>query len=353
MRKLPLTLGAPLVVAALALAATGCGAVQPTAATVNGERITQDSVDAELRELRDNDGYRNAFFGAEAEGSGRAGTFNSQLAAEVLTLRIYYELVDQELAERGIEVTAQELRDARAQLEEQVSQDPQTGQVDPARGKEVLGAFSAGYLDDLVRRQAQVVRLQSVLTEGSVSDERVQAYYEENPNEFVEVCARHVLVDTRADGDAVAGELRAPGADFAAVARARSKDPSAQENGGDLGCAPSASYVDPFAEAARTQPLNEVGAPVETNFGFHVIQVYERSTKPLDEVRGDIERQLQAATGDRLNEWLVEALDAASIKVNARFGRFDRTPEGGAPPRVVPPQPRTTTTTPAEVPLGG
>jgi foldase protein PrsA len=342
MTKVSAAVGAAVL--ALALLATGCGSVRPTAVTVNGERISQESVDDELRQIRDNEDYRQAVNIAEVEGTGRDGTFNAEFAAQVVTLRIYYKLVEQELDERGIEITAEELRAARDELELQVSQDPQTGQPDAARGKKILAAFSPSYQRVLVRRQAELARLQKSLAEGDVTEEKLQAYYDEHPAEFVEVCVRHVLLDTKEAADGVASELRG-GADFATVAKAQSKDPSAQENGGDLQCAPSSSYVDEFAEVARTQPVGAVGDPVQTNFGFHVLVVYERTEQSFDDARDQIERQLQASSGDRLNEWLAEALSDAKIDVDERFGRFDRTPEADQIPRVVPPQARTTTTT--------
>ena len=342
MRKLPFVLGA--LVVALAVLVSGCGSVQPTAVTVNGERISQESVDEELRQIRDNEGYRKAINVAVIEGAGRDGTFAADFAAQVVTLRIYYQLVDQELEERGVEITPEDLRKAREEVELQVSQDPQTGAPDPAVGKRIIGAFSKSYQDTLVRRQAQVVKLQTTLGEGDVTEDKLQAHFEENADQFVEVCVRHVLVDTAEEGASVVAELRRPGADFAAIAKARSKDPSAQENGGDLQCASSTSYVDEFAAASRTQPLNEIGEPVQTSFGFHILQVYGRTTKTFDEVRDEIETQLRSQSSNRLDEWLAEALRTAKIKVNARFGRFDRTPAEGELPRVVAPQPRTTTT---------
>src|SRR5690606_34185574 len=109
-----------------------------------------------------------------------------------------------------------------------------------------------------------------------VTDEEVRASYEENLAFFEEqVCASHVLLETEAEAQDVLAELEA-GADLASVAGERSTDPSAAQNGGDLGCTSPSSYVAPFAEAVATGEIGELLGPVETDFGFHVILVSSR-----------------------------------------------------------------------------
>lgn len=356
MRKPPAVLVSFVALVVLAVGLGGCGSVQPTAATVNGHRISQESVDDELREIRDNKRYRDALGLASIEGDGKAGTFNAEFAAQVVTLRIYYRLVDEELERRDVEITDDDLRAARRSAESSLGATQQTGQAeegdtgDPrAAGRRVLAGFSSDYQQTLVRREAAVTKLSEVLSETDTSDEALQAYYDDNQGEFTEVCAKHVLVDTKEAADAVAGELRG-GADFAAVAKAQSKDPSAQQNSGDLGCVPASGYVAEFQQATLTQPLNEVGAPVQTQFGFHVIVVTSRTVKPFEEVRDEIRQRVGAQSGEDVNQWLVDVLEKAKISVNKKFGKFDRSPAAGQLPRVVPPAQASATTVPAPTP---
>lgn len=90
-----------------------------------------------------------------------------------------------------------------------------------------------------------------------------------------EIRASHILTESEADAMAVIDEL-ASGADFATIARERSIDP-AGANGGDLGWFVPASMETAFAEAlADMQPGDTSTAPVETDFGFHVIRLAER-----------------------------------------------------------------------------
>lgn len=91
-----------------------------------------------------------------------------------------------------------------------------------------------------------------------------------------EVRASHILVRTEADARAVLVELNR-GADFAEVAKKRSTDPSAAQNGGDLGFFKRADMVKEFADAAFVlNPGQTTNAPVRTGFGFHVIRVEEK-----------------------------------------------------------------------------
>lgn len=325
-----------------------CGSVQPTAATVNGNRISQESIDDELAQIRDNQRYRQAIGLGTIEGDGRDGTFDAEFAAQVVTLRIYYTLVEEELEDRGVELTDDDLAAARRSAETNLS----GGAGDSAAGRRVLNGFSDDYRDTLVRREALVTKLSEVLSDADVDDEAMRDYYEDNQAEFTEVCAKHVLVDTQEAAVAVAGELRG-GADLAAVARARSTDPSAQQNGGDLGCEPASTYVPAFREATLSQPLGGVGEPVQTEFGWHVVVVSSRTVQPFADVRGQIREQLLAQSGDAVNEWLLDALEKARISVNRKFGRFDRSPASGQIPRVVPPTQAAATTVPAPAPPGG
>jgi parvulin-like peptidyl-prolyl isomerase len=90
------------------------------------------------------------------------------------------------------------------------------------------------------------------------------------------VCAKHILLGTQLEAEYVFVELLG-GADFATRADTVSLDSG---SGGDLGCRQAAVYVDEFAAAALEAPLNEVFGPVQSEFGWHVIVVSERTVPP-------------------------------------------------------------------------
>ena len=84
--------------------------------------------------------------------------------------------------------------------------------------------------------------------------------------------------------------------DFAKIAKEKSKDPVAAQQGGDLGYFTKDTMVEPFADAAFAMKKGEISKePVKTQFGWHVIKVEDKRTQPqptLDEVKPQLEQQL-------------------------------------------------------------
>lgn len=167
-------------------------------------------------------------------------------------------------------------------------------------------------------RAVQQVLLQQVVAK-SVNDQALQDLYKkyvaENPAKE-EVSARHILVNSEAEGTAIIAQLKA-GGDFAALAKQKSKDPAAQ-NGGDLGFFTKDDMVKEFAEAAFAMKSGEVSQkPVKTQFGFHVIKVEDRRTAnpvSFDEAKEDLQSQLSQQAVSQYIETL-----RAGAKVE-RFG---------------------------------
>jgi peptidyl-prolyl cis-trans isomerase C len=149
-------------------------------------------------------------------------------------------------------------------------------------------------IEEQVLRDAYVKRhLAKVLTEQEQRkrfDEMVAKLPERE-----EVRARHILVKTKVEAEAVIKALGAKGATFESVAKEKSKDGSAGE-GGDLGYFSKDMMVPAFADAAfALQPGEVAKAPVQTQFGWHVIKVEDRraaKAPPFEEVQPQLYAQL-------------------------------------------------------------
>lgn len=89
--------------------------------------------------------------------------------------------------------------------------------------------------------------------------------------------ARHILVADEATAQATLAELQA-GADFATLAVQRSQDTGSAASGGDLGWIPRGEFVPSFEEAIFSLPLNTPQI-VQTDFGFHIVEVLERESQ--------------------------------------------------------------------------
>jgi len=142
-----------------------------------------------------------------------------------------------------------------------------------------------------------------------VSEEAVKARYDldyaNKPGE-TEVHARHILVSDEATAKKITADLK-KGGDFAALSKQYSKDPSAKEQGGDLGFFKKTDMVPEFADAAFALKDKEVtAAPVKTQFGWHVIQTLEhRTSQPptFEQVRDELRQQMvQAAVQKEVAE---------------------------------------------------
>ena len=163
-----------------------------------------------------------------------------------------------------------------------------------------------------------------------VSDADVQADYAANQESYrkgEEVHARHILYKVeggndaaqKAKAEAAVRKLKA-GADFGAIARAESDDPGSKANGGDLGSFPRGRMVKEFEDAAFSAKEKEIVGPVKSAFGYHVIQVLERTgerVQPFFEVAPGIRQRLQE---DRAREEAKRLAASLSEKV-AKLGK--------------------------------
>lgn len=140
--------------------------------------------------------------------------------------------------------------------------------------------------------------------EKQVTDEAVKKLYDEQVSSYKaedEVHARHILLKTKEEAEAVIKQLKG-GADFVALAKEKSTGPSGA-NGGDLGYFAQGAMVPAFAEAAFAMKKGEISkTPVQTEYGWHVIKVEDRrkSAPPsFDEIKEQLRGQMaQAAMAD-------------------------------------------------------
>lgn len=320
--------------AALALAAAAVlgacgedGEARP-AAIVGGTEIAQQEVVDELEAIAANDAYRAAIEGEGGDGTPVLGeddgTFDAAFAGQVLSRQITYTLVLNEVAARELEVD-DECRDAARDdiiannLTPAFANDPD---VEP---EEVFDAFPAEYRDQLLEWNAAVLALQADgIGQPCVADDPVAAYFEANEDDFAGTCVSHILVPTVEEATAVAAELAA-GADFDATATARSTDPSA-DDGGSLGCFPESEplpFVEPFAAAIPGLAAGAVSAPVQTEFGFHLIRVDSIGVPELDDVRETVAAAIAQAANAAFDEFFTEALASVEVDVDPRYGTWD------------------------------
>jgi peptidyl-prolyl cis-trans isomerase C len=161
----------------------------------------------------------------------------------------------------------------------------------------------------------------------ATTDEAMKKVYEDAAKQISgeqEVHARHILVATEDEAKAVEEELK-KGADFAELAKKKSKDPGASD-GGDLGFFTKDQMVPEFSAVAFTLEPGKISDPVKSQFGWHVIKVEEkrnRKAPDFDQVKGQIEtyvtRKAQADYVAKLREGAkVERMDQAAADPAAK-----------------------------------
>jgi peptidyl-prolyl cis-trans isomerase C len=170
-------------------------------------------------------------------------------------------------------------------------------QIDPAKIREEIGM------------NIRIKKLigQELGGKAKVADKEVTDFYNKNLDKFKKpetVHARHLLVSKGpGDTDKIKAEKRAKaetlrkqlvdGADFAELAKKNSDCPS-KENGGDLGTFSRGQMVKPFEDAAFAQEKNAIGPVVETDFGYHVIQVLDKQASQTAKLDAEVKKQIQA-----------------------------------------------------------
>jgi foldase protein PrsA len=230
--------------ACAALLMTGCGD-QKAIATVNGQKITKGEFDAKL----------------EQQG-GKAA----------LQSMVTQDLVFQYAKDHNITVSDQEVTDKLNEIQQHFP---------PGQFETMLK--SQGITMDDARKlvRENLLTTKAVDQNINVTDAQVNDYLKQQHlviGQPSQVRARHILVKTKAQADMIEAQLK-KGGDFAALAKQYSQDPGTKDKGGELGWFGPGQMVPAFQNAAFALKPNQISAPVQTPFGWHVIQVED--TKPL------------------------------------------------------------------------
>ncbi len=148
--------------------------------------------------------------------------------------------------------------------------------------------------------------LRSAYENQLLRDKVLDAVTADVPHTEEQVWARHILVPDEATAITVQG-LLARGVDFAKVAADFSTDTGSKDSGGDLGWHSRSYYVSEFADAAFSQEIGVIGDPVQTQFGYHIIQVLDRQELPVS--ADEYEQSRQTAFSD----WLTKSRDDSDV----------------------------------------
>ena len=156
----------------------------------------------------------------------------------------------------------------------------------------------------------------------AASDEAMRKVYDEAKSQMKteeEVRARHILVETEDEANKLLGEIKG-GGDFAELAKTKSKDPSAAAGGGDLGYFTKEQMVPEFADVAFKMSAGQLSNPVKSQFGWHLIKVEDKRTKPMPEFE-QVKEQIETFVTRRAQAELV-----GKLRESAKVERLDGKP---------------------------
>ena len=285
-------------------------------ATVNGTDISR----AQLQDI----------FNAAVQSSGMkvADLSNAQQLGGYTQL--LNDLIDRQLLLSAASKEEVSNEDVEAEIKKFKSQFPDEA-IFEAQMKQA--GMSNEKLQNDVREELKIRRwMESQIKTPEISEADAKSFYESNLKEFEQpetVKASHILfmVDADAPADVVKQKEEAAkkaaaraknGEDFTALAKELSEEPGASESGGDLGFFPKDRMVPEFANAAFAQNLNDIGEPVKTQFGWHVIKVTDKKaagTVPFDEVDDQITAYLKTTRQrEAVQKVMKDLKDSAKIQ---------------------------------------
>jgi parvulin-like peptidyl-prolyl isomerase len=237
-----------------------------------------------------------------------------------------YQVAAEEL---DIEVTDEEVGARLDELKEQYF----GGDEEAYREElEATGQTEEQVLDVLRTRMLAEKIFEQITSEVEVTDEDIQAYYEENRAQFEQPASRdvrHILVKTKAQADQIRRQLE-NGAAFARLARQFSDDESSAQQGGNF-TAQQGATVAPFDKVAFELETGDLSQPVKTQFGWHLIEAVEDVEAASTQALADVEEQisstlLEQKKNTRIQEWVQELQDRFADQVAYAPG-FEPPPE--------------------------
>ena len=162
------------------------------------------------------------------------------------------------------------------------------------------------------------------LRQNPVTDEELKQQYQEaiKTVKGQEFKARHILVKTEKEANKLLAELK-KGADFAKVAKDKSLDQGSAKEGGDLGWFQLNDMVKPFADAVGGAKKGALLGPIQTDFGYHLIQMQEMrdATPPtMDVMHEQLQQELQ-------QKRVKQFIETQKKQANVEYSKAEQAPE--------------------------
>lgn len=285
----------------------------PTVAVVNGEVITEGEWTARMRLMAGKNALDNL---------------------------VREKIIRQEARKNGVTVTPQEIAQKAAELESSYR-----GRFpSPDKFDEFLKAqdLSPAGFQSAIRYSAEMQLLQEKLSDKvgekvQVSDKELQDLYDKQKAQFVqpaEVRIAQIMLNftgvdeasqnkTKSDAEALMAKVKAPGADFAALAKQYSQDPETKDKGGEMGWMSYSPWGPPFDQIVMNAPVGLIDQPVRSYKGYHIVKVLEKHpqrSRSFDEIKDELrKRVLEQRRAAEYRQYMQKAVASAKTDIKIQF----------------------------------
>lgn len=312
---------ATVAVCSMAISAIGCNMIEKTPeaiqktvlAEIGSEKITKADMDEQMKQLNE---QLKQMYGEDFENNSQIKEQLKQQRLQYLNAMVNEKIMLQEAEKnedlrQSDEETQKEVEDMISQYKSQYSNEDDFNKLLSDNG------FTEDSFKEYQTEQSKIRYVyQKITADATVSDEDIENYYNENKEtNFTEgagATVAHILVDDEETAKDIKAQLDA-GADFATLAKEKSKDTGTAQNGGSLGFVPynSTQFVQEFMDGFKDLKEGEVSEPVKSQYGYHIIKatdLKEANVTPLDEVKDQIKMQLEQkkqsdAFTSKIEEW--------------------------------------------------
>jgi len=298
------------------------------AATVNGTRITREALEQASTNLFNQYQQYYQQMGQDISSllAGANGAFfQLQLKSQALQGLIQQALYNQEANRLKIRVSTSQSNEAFAQqynslLESNGITEEQLANYLENQGK-TLKEFQKEMRDGITTQLRNQALRKRVVGTIEPTDADLEAYFEKNISRYdtpEEIRASHILVADEETAQEILDQLHG-GADFTELAKEHSIDTASAKEGGDLGWFSRGKMVKEFEEAAFALEVGEISEIVETQYGYHIIQLTDRKpahTPSLDEAKDQVrEDYIREAENERFNTWYADVFAQAQVEI--------------------------------------
>ena len=315
---------------------TGSGQAEPNAVsesnankvavTINGVTITEGDVMALIRPQIEMIAKQSSQLPP-----GIAEQYKKQLHDQALEQLMRRELLDQKIKEANVTITDEEVL---TKIREIASGSGELLSLEETKKEVERYGQNFEQLKEDVRKSLARNKFMEMQWAGkiNVTQEDAKAYYDQNQKRFElpeQIRASHILIEfTSADPNADPNQAKAKakaqtedllkqikgGADFAELAKAHSKCPSAPQ-GGDLGFFPRGKTTPAFEKVAFELQVGQISDVVETEYGYHIIKVTDHKDASLvsfEQAKDDIVAQLTQKKQSEFAEEYINSLKSSA-----------------------------------------